>query len=85
MRHEYMLTDEQKKAIAEIDEQIFHLQLKRTAILLSANCRYITETEEEFEAADRYLQDMQRFATYGQPIIRNDAIVKINFGGNEDE
>ena len=75
MRSEYMLTDEQKREIAEIDQQIFDLQMKRSLIYSMARIRYVTETEEEADIVRRLAWD--RYARYGQPVLRNDAVVNI--------
>lgn len=82
MLTEYMLTDEQRKQIAEIDKQILDLQIKKSLILMAANFRFTTETKEEFEAVHRLA--LSRYATFGQPLIRTDAVVKINLGEKEE-
>lgn len=75
MRPEYMLTDEQKREIAEIDRQIFDLLMKRSLIYSMARIRYVTETEEEADIVRRLAWD--RYARYGQPVLRNHAVVRI--------
>lgn len=75
MRAEYMLTDEQKREIDEIDRQMFELLMKRSLIYSMARIRYVTETEEEADIARRLAWD--RYARYGQPVLRNDAVVRI--------
>lgn len=75
MRMEYMLTDEQKREIAEIDRQICDLQIKRSLIYSMASIRYVTETEEEADIVRRLTRE--RYARYGQPLLRSDAVDRI--------
>lgn len=76
MRTEYILTDEQKKELAEIDRQILELICRKSEIYLCSPVRYVTETEEEADAIRR--EEWLRYATFGQPLIKNDAIAKLN-------
>lgn len=47
MRTEYLLTDEQKAEITEIDRQIATLSMRKIDIYLCAPCRYIIEPRDE--------------------------------------
>lgn len=76
MRTEYILTDEQKKELLEIEWQIVELIRRKSEIYLRSPVRYVAETEEEADAIRR--EKWLRFARFGQPLIKNDAIVKLN-------
>lgn len=58
MKTEYILTDEQKKRIAELNAKIFDLQMQIGAIYLMSPVRYITETEEECDNVRKYISYM---------------------------
>lgn len=73
MKTEYILTVAERDELARIDMAIAQLYKQKAEIYMRANCRYITETPEEFEAAENY----RKFMSYGMPVIRNEGIVKI--------
>lgn len=54
MKTEYILTDEQKKLIHELNQKIFDLQMQIGCIYAMAPVRYITETEEECDNVRKY-------------------------------
>lgn len=54
MRTEYILTDEQKKQIHELNQNIFDLQMQIGCIYAMSPVRYITETEEECDNVRKY-------------------------------
>lgn len=70
MKTEYLLTDEQKKQIHELNQKIFDLQMQISSIYLMANVRYITETEEEAESVRKYI--------CFDDVVKKQGIVKIN-------
>ena len=76
MRTEYILTDEQKKELLEIEWQIVELIRRKSEIYLRSPVRYVAETEEEADAIRR--EEWLRFARFDQPLIKNDAVVKLN-------
>lgn len=47
MRTEYLLTEEQKAEIADIDRQIAALSMRKFDIYMCAPCRYIIEPRDE--------------------------------------
>ena len=55
MKTEYILTDEQKQKIHELNQKIFDLQMQISYIYAMAPVRYITETEEECDNVRKYL------------------------------
>lgn len=55
MKTEYILSDEQKKEIAELELKIFDLNMKIASIYAKAPVRYITETKEEADGVRKYL------------------------------
>lgn len=74
MKTEYILTTQQKAKLADIDRQIDMLLREKADIYMHANVRYVTETQEEFDAAQR-LQSM----IYDRPVISKEGIAKIIF------
>lgn len=55
MKTEYILTDEQKQKIHELNQKIFDLQMQISYIYAMAPVRHITETEEECDNVRKYL------------------------------
>ena len=47
MRTEYLLTEEQKAELADIDRQIAALSMRKFDIYMCAPCRYIIEPRDE--------------------------------------
>lgn len=78
MRTEYMLTDAQKARIKQIDDQIFALNMERACIYETACIRCITEDQEDVES-------LYRYSIFGKPLIKQEGIVKLNFGGDDDD
>lgn len=60
MKTEYILSDEQKKQIYELNKKIFDLQMQISTIYAMAPVRYITETEEECDNVRKYICFMDR-------------------------
>lgn len=83
MRTEYMLTDAQKARVRQINEQLTELYKELGSIYAMARIACIIENPEEGDAS--LLTDMYRYATFGEPIIKQDAIGKLNFGGDDDD
>lgn len=70
MKTEYILTDEQKKRIAELNTKIFDLQMQIGAIYALASVRYVLDTDEEIELAKKY---------FSPGINLKSGVVKLNF------
>jgi hypothetical protein len=70
MKTEYVLTNEEKKKIAELQQTIFDLQMKISDIYSRASVRYILDTDEERELAIKY------FGLENKPM---QGIAKLNF------
>ena len=73
MKTEYILTVAERDELTRIDMAIAQLYKQKAEIYMRANCRYITETTEEFEAVENY----RKFMSYGMPVIQNQGIVKL--------
>lgn len=73
MKTEYMFTAAQQAELDAIDRQMFELCKRKADIYATANCRYITETPEEFMSVERlkYL--------INNPVIPDEAIANIIF------
>jgi len=71
MKTEYILNDEQKKKIQELNQKIFELQIQICNIYAMSPVRYITETEEECKNVRNYILAMDK------PLLKQ-GIVKIN-------
>lgn len=78
MRTEYMLTDAQKARIKQINDQIIALNIELAGIYAMARIRCVTESQEDVESLYRYM-------TFGEPLIKHEGIVKLNFGGCDDD
>lgn len=69
MRTEHILSEEDKEVIADIEKEIFRLQMRKADIYARAPVRYISETKEE---ANRMLE---MAALLDKPLLNG--IVKI--------
>ena len=79
MKTEYILTAAAKAELADIDRQIEMLCRRTVEIYALSPCRYVTETQEEFEQVERY----KRYLCDG--IINKNAIAKIIFEKGDDK
>ena len=71
MKTEYILSDEQKKQIHELNQKIFDSQMQISNVYAMAPVRYITETEEECDNVRKYILAFDK-----QPLKQG--IVKFN-------
>ena len=84
MRAEYKLTAQQRAEIAEIDRQIFLLQIRKAEIYSVAPVEYITENLEDVKAVERAMK-VNGYLRNG-PLIPKEEIVALmesEVSGNE--
>ena len=80
MKTEYILTAAAKAELEDIERQIMMLYARKADIYAMSAVKYVTETPEEFEAADRMYKFM-----YGHKPIQTEGIVKMIFEEKEEE
>ena len=84
MRAEYKLTAQQRAEIAEIERQIFVLQIRKAEIYAVAPVEYITENLEDAKAVERTMK-VNGYLRSG-PLIPKERIVALmesEVSGNE--